>query len=99
MPLARLAEPFDHPEWIFELKLDGFRSLAHVDRSGCRLMSRNRNPFKTFPLLASAIAEKLDCNSAVMDVEMCSIDSILPEQLNRTLGIFLDLTYWVSTGS
>ncbi len=29
MPLARLHAPFDHPEWLFELKYDGFRSLAY----------------------------------------------------------------------
>src|SRR5690242_10383321 len=28
MPLAFLREPFDHPDWIFEPKLDGFRALA-----------------------------------------------------------------------
>ena len=28
MPLAVLADPFDHPDWIFEVKLDGFRALA-----------------------------------------------------------------------
>src|SRR5437763_5776828 len=26
MPLSRRPAPFDHPEWIFELKYDGFRS-------------------------------------------------------------------------
>jgi hypothetical protein len=26
MPLSRGALPFDHPEWIFELKYDGFSS-------------------------------------------------------------------------
>ena len=30
MPLARLREPFDHPDWIFELKLDGFRAWSTV---------------------------------------------------------------------
>ncbi len=31
MPLARRREAFDHPDWIFELKYDGFRALAFVD--------------------------------------------------------------------
>jgi ATP-dependent DNA ligase len=26
MPSARLHAPFDHAEWLFELKYDGFRS-------------------------------------------------------------------------
>jgi len=29
MPLTRLREPFDHPDWIFEIKHDGFRGLAY----------------------------------------------------------------------
>ncbi len=29
--LARLPEPFDHADWIYELKLDGFRALAYVE--------------------------------------------------------------------
>jgi len=30
MPLIRIAEPFNDPEWIWKLKHDGFRALAHV---------------------------------------------------------------------
>jgi ATP-dependent DNA ligase len=28
MALVRIPEPFNDSEWIFELKLDGFRALA-----------------------------------------------------------------------
>jgi ATP-dependent DNA ligase len=31
MPLARLDAPFEHPDWIFEPKLDGFRAVAYVE--------------------------------------------------------------------
>jgi len=47
MPLLRVAEPFDHDEWIFELKLDGFRALAHIDGHHCGLVSRNGHTFNT----------------------------------------------------
>jgi ATP-dependent DNA ligase len=30
MPLLKRQEPFDHPEWIFELKYDGFRAFALI---------------------------------------------------------------------
>jgi len=49
MPLARLPEPFDHPDWIFELKYDGWRALAYIEAGTCRLVSRNGNAFKRFP--------------------------------------------------
>jgi ATP-dependent DNA ligase len=30
MPLALLDALFDHPDWIFEPKLDGFRAVAYI---------------------------------------------------------------------
>src|SRR6185436_9147896 len=56
MRLTRRIEPFDHPDWIFELKLDGFRALAHVDHGKGDLVSRNRNTFASFRNLAAEIA-------------------------------------------
>jgi ATP-dependent DNA ligase len=41
MPLVRVADAFDHEEWMYELKLDGFRALAFIDGHHCRLVSRN----------------------------------------------------------
>ena len=28
MRLTQHAKPFDHPEWLFEVKFDGFRALG-----------------------------------------------------------------------
>jgi ATP-dependent DNA ligase len=39
MPVLRLPEPFDHPDWLFEVKHDGFRALAHIDGHHCALVS------------------------------------------------------------
>jgi hypothetical protein len=32
-PLTRIAKPFDDPDYIFELKHDGFRALAYIPLS------------------------------------------------------------------
>jgi ATP-dependent DNA ligase len=45
MPLSRRPLPFDHPEWIFELKYDGFRALAVIQNGLTQLISRNGHPF------------------------------------------------------
>jgi ATP-dependent DNA ligase len=45
MPLSRKPAPFDHPEWVLELKYDGFRSLAVIQNGRCQLISRNGHPF------------------------------------------------------
>jgi hypothetical protein len=70
MPLARFDSPFEHPDWIFEPKLDGFRALAYVEGGACRLVSRNRNAFKTFEPLAKAIGQELSGRSAILDGEI-----------------------------
>jgi bifunctional non-homologous end joining protein LigD len=70
MPLARLNAPFDHPDWIFEPKLDGFRAVAYVEGGACRLVSRNRNAFKSFEPLAQAIGQELSGRSAILDGEI-----------------------------
>ena len=31
MRVLRAPEPFDHPEFVYEPKIDGFRALAHLD--------------------------------------------------------------------
>jgi len=41
MPLLKRPLPFDDPEWIFELKYDGFRALAVIERGRAQLLSRN----------------------------------------------------------
>src|SRR5215831_4691948 len=70
MPLARFDVPFEHPDWIFEPKMDGFRAVAYVEGGTCRLVSRNWNAFKTFEPLAQAIAQDLDGRSAILDGEI-----------------------------
>jgi hypothetical protein len=35
MPLARFDAPFEHRDWIFEPKLDGFRAVAYVEGGAC----------------------------------------------------------------
>jgi bifunctional non-homologous end joining protein LigD len=55
MPLSRQPGPFDHPEWIFELKYDGFRSLAVIQNGRAELISRNWHAFTSFPELQQSI--------------------------------------------
>jgi hypothetical protein len=70
MPLARFNAPFEHQDWIFEPKLDGFRAVAYVEGGACQLVSRNRNAFKTFVKPAQAIGQELVGRSAILDGEI-----------------------------
>jgi len=46
MPLAVFGQAFDHEDWLFELKYDGFRAHAHLADGGVRLVSRKTNKFR-----------------------------------------------------
>ena len=74
MPLLKRALPFDDPDWIYELKMDGFRSLAIVEHGRAQLLSRNGHPFASFSALAESISDSLPNVRAVIDGEICSLD-------------------------
>jgi ATP-dependent DNA ligase len=44
-PVER-TEPFDHPDWLFEVKFDGFRAAADTVRG--RLISRKGNRMQRY---------------------------------------------------
>jgi bifunctional non-homologous end joining protein LigD len=61
--------PPSGPDWIHEIKHDGFRILARRDRAGVRLITRNGNDFTArFPLGAAAVGA-LPANSFLIDGE------------------------------
>ena len=52
---VRRPEPFDHPDWIFEAKFDGFRAAADTVRG--LLISRNGNRMKRFEKVLGLLPE------------------------------------------
>ncbi|HEX3444242.1 MAG TPA: hypothetical protein VHS80_05960 [Chthoniobacterales bacterium] len=68
-------EPFDAPDWIFEVKLDGYRGITVFDATGKpHLWSRNGLPLeKKFPAIAKALS-KLKLRSTILDGEVVAID-------------------------
>lgn len=71
--LATLVDgPFDNPEWIFETKWDGYRTLAYID-TGVMLYSRNENSFNhLFPLIVQELRQ-IDVQ-AILDGEIVILD-------------------------
>src|SRR5438094_1645353 len=74
MPLQRRSLPFDDPDWIYELKMDGFRALAVIEDGRAQLLSRNGHAFASFAELGKQIAAALPNAKAVIDGEICSLD-------------------------
>jgi bifunctional non-homologous end joining protein LigD len=73
--LPRPAEkPPSGPEWIHEIKHDGFRLLAHREASGVRLITRNGRDFSDrFPSIRLAAAA-LPVQSCIIDGEVIACD-------------------------
>jgi len=74
MRLSRRSEPFDSDEFVYELKIDGVRALAHLQDGRAELVSRNGNVFRGFRELATWIAEHLRVKNAVLDGEIACLD-------------------------
>ena len=69
-----VAEPFDHPDWVFEPKLDGLRVLGRFDGRKLDLISRNgKSQNFQFPDVAEALRAALD-RPAVVDGEIVCLD-------------------------
>jgi ATP dependent DNA ligase domain len=63
------------PDWIHEIKLDGFRMMVRRDPAGVRLLTRNGHDWTgRFPLIAAA-AETLRARSFLIDGEAVACDS------------------------
>jgi bifunctional non-homologous end joining protein LigD len=66
-------EAFDHPDWVFESKFDGWRALARVDAGSLHLISRNRHSLDDmFPELLTA--EGLRAGACLIDGEIVALD-------------------------
>jgi hypothetical protein len=80
LPLAVNATPFDDPEWIFEIKHDGFRALAVIERGLCRFISRNKHKLYGLRDLVTAIAREVHAETAILDGELA-----VPDHHGRTV--------------
>ena len=67
--------PFDSTDWIFEIKLDGYRAITVFDSAGKpHLWSRNGLPLEQkFPAISEAVS-KLKPRSTVLDGEIVAVD-------------------------
>ena len=85
MELSRRAEPFDHRDWIFELKHDGFRAIAYVAKGECKLVSRKNIVYKSFVPLQQSITNELQAKYAILDGEIVCLDSDGRSKFNELL--------------
>ncbi len=67
-------DPFDDPEWLFEIKWDGYRAIAFIAEGKVRLVSRNQNDLTAqYPELHN-IPSFIKAETAILDGEIAALD-------------------------
>jgi len=73
MALTLAREPFDHPDWQFEIKWDGFRMIACLDGGNASLKSRNNADYtERFSCITNGL-QTFSLN-AIFDGEVVTLD-------------------------
>jgi bifunctional non-homologous end joining protein LigD len=72
--LTSLPDPMGHPNWLHELKYDGFRGLLYHNRNDNWLVSRKGYRFKRFQPLCDELREALKGHRAILDGEIVCLD-------------------------
>ena len=66
--------PFDGPEWLFEIKWDGYRAVAFIENGKLRLTSRNQNDLTgRYPELKD-LPKFVKGHSVILDGEAVALD-------------------------
>ncbi|HET6243037.1 MAG: DNA ligase D [Bacteroidetes bacterium] len=73
MLASSVEQAFNNEDWIFEIKWDGYRAMAAIQKGKIRLYSRNKKSFnQKFPSIKNALETIQD--NAVIDGEIVALD-------------------------
>jgi len=70
-----MAAPFDHPDWLFELKYDGFRARADDWNGKADLVSRRGNVYESWAPLREQLGRELGDHQSALDGELVVLDA------------------------
>jgi bifunctional non-homologous end joining protein LigD len=83
MRLRLVREPFNDPDYIFELKHEGFRATAYIESGQCRLVSRNLRNLHFDSLRASLAI--IAVPNVILDGEIIVLDRTGVSQFTNLL--------------
>jgi len=67
-------DPFDSPDWLFEIKWDGYRAVTFIENGKARLVSRNQNDLTPrYPELQD-LPQFIAAKNAILDGEVVALD-------------------------
>jgi bifunctional non-homologous end joining protein LigD len=67
-------DPFDDPEWLFEIKWDGYRAIAFITEGKVRLVSRNQNDLTAQYSELQSVPSFIKAETAILDGEIAALD-------------------------
>jgi bifunctional non-homologous end joining protein LigD len=67
-------DPFDDPEWLYEIKWDGYRAIAFISKGKVRLVSRNQNDLTAQYSELHSIPSFIKAATAILDGEIAALD-------------------------
>src|SRR5690242_12780879 len=74
MLATSIDKPFDADDWLFEIKWDGYRSVAYIENGRVRLVSRNDNDMTALYPELRDLPTYLRAKKAVIDGEVVAVD-------------------------
>lgn len=74
MLATAIEKPFDNPDWLFEIKWDGYRAVSFVKNGKLRLVSRNQNDLTAQFSDLRKLPEFVKAENAILDGEIVALD-------------------------
>src|SRR6202140_4927569 len=65
---------FDNPDWLFEIKWDGYRAVAFIEDGRVRLMSRTQNDLTAQFSELGSLPRFIKAQRAILDGEIAALD-------------------------
>ena len=68
------SKAFNDPDWLFEIKWDGYRAVAFIEDGRVRLVSRNQNDLTAQFSELKSLPQFVKAGSAILDGEIVALD-------------------------
>jgi bifunctional non-homologous end joining protein LigD len=69
-----IEKAFDNPDWLFEIKWDGYRAVAFIEDGNLRLVSRTQNDLTAQFRDLSSLPQFIKADRAILDGEIVALD-------------------------
>jgi bifunctional non-homologous end joining protein LigD len=74
MLASSAAKAFDDPDWLFEIKWDGYRAVSFIENGSLRLVSRSQNDLTAQFSELSIVPQFVKAQRAILDGEIVALD-------------------------